>query len=396
MSRLKSMLVAAAAVIGLSFAAFPAYAAEANRDIQVVLEGQNVAFEVPPRIEDGTTLVQFRPIFERLGLTISWDEQQQIVKGKNSTLSIELQIGNDQALVNGQSYKLAQTPKIINDSTVIPLRFVGEVSGKDVHWDAYKQSIWIASAEDNIKRVVEQNVQYSKTEDLNGTLSLVEASGPLLANTSAVLKQVFAIYDLEYLLNHVDVKEVKTDTAVVITNVTVKKMTGPEFKDNRSITTTTLHKINGSWKIGVASAVKTDFLNADKYMDEKPAVSDADRKAILQVIEDGRVLSEKEDFDAYQKLFDKDYPNLENVLTNSKYLAASYDLKFTYSNIAIIQAKGDTVTVRYTASLTKVSGPAFNDTVVEGVDMLRKQPDGSWKVYNSDMISTETIQPKQP
>ncbi len=387
----KKWLTAILAVGLITVSASPALAAETNAEVKVLVDGTQLTFEVPPTIQDGTTVVQFRPIFEKLGLTIGWNEETRTVTGSKTDLQVELQIGNDQATINGQSFKLAQAPSIVNDSTVVPLRFVGEASGKDVNWDGYTKTIRIASAEANIKTFVADNVMYTESEDLLGALSAMDETAQNLEASAAMMKQIFTLFKLDYELNSVSVQDVKNDSATAVVDMTVKKTEGPDFKNNRSITHYQLHKINGSWKISGSSISKTNFLNEDKYKDEKPAIAESDRKVILELVENIRTYSENENFDALLKLYDPEFPNLENVMTTSKYLAAAFYLKFELSNVTIIQSKDNTVTVRFTEKISKVSGPAFNNTLVDGVLVLRKQADGAWKMFKDDIISTEAV-----
>jgi len=123
----------------------------AEEPIKTFIDGQKINFTNNPIIENGTTLVEFRPIFEKLGLQIGWNEATQTVSGIKDGLDIQLQIGSNTATVNGQNKQLSIAPRIINGKTMIPLRFIGEASGKRVDWDAASKSINIKSAIENKK-----------------------------------------------------------------------------------------------------------------------------------------------------------------------------------------------------------------------------------------------------
>lgn len=393
----KKALACFVSVVIIAFAtALPAAAqSESSVEARVFVDGQQVAFDVQPLTEEGTTLVQFRPIFEKLGLTIVWDEKTKTVTGRKDGLSVELTIGSDQAKVNGQVRALALPPRIANDHTLVPLRFVGEAAGKDVHWDGYSKLIRIAGAEDNIKAVIESNMAFTESRNFAGVLSTLDENAQSYGNTAAIYKQMFTMFQLDYTLDRVIVKEVKGNSAKAEVGMTVKKINGPEFKDNRSIGIQTFHKKNGSWKLADTAVIRTDFMNADQYKDEKPALSEADRKSILELVEQARRLSQEEDFVSLRTLYDPAYPNLENMFAASKYMAASYDLKFEVSDVSIIQVKDDIATVRYKQKMSRVSGPAFNDTVADGVTLYKKQSDGNWKIVKDDIITTEALQSKE-
>lgn len=55
--------------------------------------------------------------------------------------TIELTINSTDALVNGEKKTLEQAPIIMNQRTLVPLRFIGEEMGAKVEWDQVKQKI---------------------------------------------------------------------------------------------------------------------------------------------------------------------------------------------------------------------------------------------------------------
>ncbi|MGF7031136.1 hypothetical protein J2T17_002042 [Paenibacillus mucilaginosus] len=103
-------------------------------DITIFLDDMELDFDQAPVILDGSTLVPFRSLFERLGLTVAWDEATRTVTGTKDRFKLTLQIDNPQATVNGKAVELAVAPKLLEGSTYVPLRFVGEATGRDVEW----------------------------------------------------------------------------------------------------------------------------------------------------------------------------------------------------------------------------------------------------------------------
>lgn len=113
---------------------------------QVVLNNNYLAFDVPPTIENGRTLVPLRTIFEALGADVKWDGNTQTVTATNSGTEIKLVIGG-QAYKNGNPVNLDVPAKITEGRTLVPLRFVSEAMGCTVGWDGASQVITISSAE---------------------------------------------------------------------------------------------------------------------------------------------------------------------------------------------------------------------------------------------------------
>lgn len=111
--------------------------------IKVFLEGKPLSFSTPPIVEQGTTLVPFRAIFEKLGLSVGWEQSTQTVTGQKDGLEIQLRIGSKTAYVNGKEKSLPVAPKVVQGSTLVPLRFVSEASGRNVAWDQATETIHI-------------------------------------------------------------------------------------------------------------------------------------------------------------------------------------------------------------------------------------------------------------
>jgi hypothetical protein len=136
----KSMI---AIIVSLALISIVPGISKADDLIPVYINGEKVNFEEQPFIEDGSTLVPFRSIFEKLGLTVSWNDDAQAVIGTSNQTTVELQIGKSTAKVNGILKELSVAPKIVNGSTFVPLRFVGEATGRIVKWDEKKHTVFI-------------------------------------------------------------------------------------------------------------------------------------------------------------------------------------------------------------------------------------------------------------
>ncbi|NLX89382.1 MAG: SH3 domain-containing protein, partial [Syntrophomonadaceae bacterium] len=95
-----------------------------GQDIKVYLDGELLSFDVPPRIEQGRTLVPLRAIFEAMAATVDWDQSSQIVTATRQEVIVQLPIGSKSPTVNGIVWPLDVPAKIVGDRTLAPLRFV--------------------------------------------------------------------------------------------------------------------------------------------------------------------------------------------------------------------------------------------------------------------------------
>jgi len=94
------------------------------------------------------TVVPIRAIVEALGGTISWDGTARKVTIQFKSTIIELWIDNPKAKVNGTAKWIDENnhnvkPIIINDRTMLPLRFVAENLGCLVEWEEVRREIKI-------------------------------------------------------------------------------------------------------------------------------------------------------------------------------------------------------------------------------------------------------------
>jgi hypothetical protein len=136
----------------------PIQAAERPAPIHVYLDGALLTFtDAQPYMENGTTYVPFRPIFEAMGLSVAWDSTRKTITGTQEGLTIQLTLNQTAAAINGVSKTMEAPPKLIQGSSFIPLRFVAEATGKQVSWDGETRTIRIQtpSAEQSLKQLLE-------------------------------------------------------------------------------------------------------------------------------------------------------------------------------------------------------------------------------------------------
>ena len=115
-------------------------------EIAVRLNGNWMTFDVDPVLMNDRTMVPFRAIFEALGCTVSWDDENQVAIGKRNGKEIRLPIGSTRVTVAGVGLDLDQ-PAVLKDSrTLVPLRFVSEALGAQVKWDDPTQTVTILAA----------------------------------------------------------------------------------------------------------------------------------------------------------------------------------------------------------------------------------------------------------
>lgn len=139
MSKIRNIIVL------LTLVALLALSIPVNAAPIVTLDGNPLYFSTPPVVDSGTSLVPLRALFEAMGATVTWDQATQTATAVKGNTTVVLKIGSTTPTINGQVQTLQVPAKIINGSTMAPLRFVGEAFGSSVGWDQGSQTITILS-----------------------------------------------------------------------------------------------------------------------------------------------------------------------------------------------------------------------------------------------------------
>ncbi len=114
--------------------------------ITVLFNGAPMIFDVPPQLINDRTMVPMRAIFEKLGAVVTWDDSTQTAKAVKGDKTVELTINNKIAKVDGQDVALDVPAQLINNRTLVPLRFVSENLDADVQWVDETKTVVIKTA----------------------------------------------------------------------------------------------------------------------------------------------------------------------------------------------------------------------------------------------------------
>ena len=118
--------------------------AQTGAPVAVLVDGRPVSFGSQPPVQSGgRLLVPLRAIFEALGANVEFSNG--VVRARRDTTNLELRIGSNQAIVNGQNRTLEVPAQAIFGRTLVPLRFVGEAFGAGVSFNNATQTVSISS-----------------------------------------------------------------------------------------------------------------------------------------------------------------------------------------------------------------------------------------------------------
>jgi hypothetical protein len=94
-----------------------------------------------PTIVNNRALVPIRSIINVLGGRVKWNASDKKVTLKQGTSTIDMWIDKTDVLINGTPKQLDVSPQIVNNRTMLPLRFITENLGCSVYWDGTLKNI---------------------------------------------------------------------------------------------------------------------------------------------------------------------------------------------------------------------------------------------------------------
>ena len=193
----KFMLAAAAAVITL-LSASAVYARGRYIDMELEYDGtshhynaEEIHLEIngrepadlpmPPILLNNYTLVPAREVFENLGADVEWmpASRQVYIYHENTTVVID--INSTTALVDNEEREMDIPAKIINNKTMIPLRFVSQAINKQVGWDNDTRTASVKDRAPEEKTTAAPTTQEPTTETTTVTTTIATTKEPTTA-----------------------------------------------------------------------------------------------------------------------------------------------------------------------------------------------------------------------
>ncbi|TMV47549.1 hypothetical protein FE783_21360 [Paenibacillus mesophilus] len=118
-----------------------------DKPIRIWKDNNELFFTKKPTVYNGSTMLPMRELFESLGAIVKWDSETRTITALKDGMSISLTVDSYTASINGKPVQLEAPPVIVDESTWVPLRFVGEALGATVVWDEkYREIQLLAQA----------------------------------------------------------------------------------------------------------------------------------------------------------------------------------------------------------------------------------------------------------
>jgi hypothetical protein len=104
----------------------------------VAVDMEQVQFpDVQPYLDPSTNRVRvpIRFVSEKMGAKVEWEQATKRVTILRENLTIQLQVGNSNAMVNSREVEIDAPPVLVDPGRVmVPLRFISEAFGAKVDW----------------------------------------------------------------------------------------------------------------------------------------------------------------------------------------------------------------------------------------------------------------------
>jgi hypothetical protein len=132
-----------------------------------------------PVIEKGRTLIPISALVNILGGDTYWDSKKKGITVQLNNNTIELTINSLNILVNGFPKKIETAPKIVNQRTLVPIRFIVENCGISIEWKDKKVIMVADYLPEGIQRTknlfnsTQEIENFSKLPSLINTLTRV-------------------------------------------------------------------------------------------------------------------------------------------------------------------------------------------------------------------------------
>lgn len=169
-----------------------------NQSLHLKINGQEKVFAEPPMMYNDVTLVPMRAIFEELGAEVKWDDKQQKITATKGNDTIELKLNSKDAFVNYKPIKLLQEPLVSNNTTMVPLRFIGESLGANVNWDAKTKTVTIQLETEQQEQLTITN---TNTTNVTNTNTNAKSSSTEPSTTKTTTNKENVDYTLQDLVN---------------------------------------------------------------------------------------------------------------------------------------------------------------------------------------------------
>lgn len=121
--------------------------AAAAANSKIILDGQELV--LPDNVQvanvNKSVMIPIRVVAESLKFKVDWDQKSRNVKIQQDARTLSLTVDKKEASVDNNVVELNNAPLIMNNTVVVPIRFVSEQMGLEVSWDNTDKVVYLTS-----------------------------------------------------------------------------------------------------------------------------------------------------------------------------------------------------------------------------------------------------------
>ena len=178
--------------------------------IRLFIDGEELLFDMPPRLIDGYTFIALRHFCESMGASVRWIDESRCAEIVLNGKIARLYENSNKCIINGETSYLPQKTRLISSRMFLPLRSVAEILGCEIVWDVGRR-VYAYKDEDaffnrNLFKIKSHNGQFLAENEGELALSDVEKGGAWLFDAVDKTNDIYEIYNLSALDKPLEVK----------------------------------------------------------------------------------------------------------------------------------------------------------------------------------------------
>lgn len=110
---------------------------------QAIVSGNEFSLLQAPLIKNNRTLIPLRFVSEQLGANVHWDQSSRTITITDQNRILLLKDRSKDLKINGKLVRMDVAPEIINGTTFVPVRFIVEQLNGEVVWNPTERTVYV-------------------------------------------------------------------------------------------------------------------------------------------------------------------------------------------------------------------------------------------------------------
>ncbi len=204
---MKKFVFVLSLVFILALSSVTAFADEIIINIDSVKVEFNDDLGFPFIDENSRTQVPFNATMTKYGAQVDWNNESRIAIATKGDMVVEVPIGENYILKNGEKIAVDTAARIVNGRTYLPIRPVIEAFGSEVQWDSQLNTVVITTESVDAKAIYNEASEKSYNWDNYDIKAAIDMSMDIPDETGSVQKMNMSMnMDMTVFMNPFKVK----------------------------------------------------------------------------------------------------------------------------------------------------------------------------------------------